>query len=96
MSLEKKVFTEKHFKGEFQHVEVNVVTCIMENGVEISRNNHRSTCLCGDDAKATELGIKSQTDVVWTTEVRDKYQLVMDDLNAQLEIEKQKAIEANK
>ncbi len=73
MALTKKTIVNKSFKGEFQHCEIETVTIVLEDGVEIGRSSHRETCMCGDDIKAVALGIKDTTDTVWTEKMKVAY-----------------------
>lgn len=73
MALTKHIILEKNFVGEFQHCELNTITIIKEDGIELSRSSHRGVCMCGDDDKALALGIKPLTDIVWTQPIRDSY-----------------------
>ncbi len=73
MALTKKIIMNRSFKGEYQHCEIETVTVILEDGKELSKSSHRETCICGDDVRATALGIDMLTNVVWTQQIRDDW-----------------------
>ncbi len=73
MAIVKETEVNKTFKGKFQHCEIETVTIVKEDGVEIGRSSHYETCMCGDDTKATALGIKDTTDTIWTQQMKDDW-----------------------
>tara|TARA_R100000935_G_C2830613_1_gene164806 strand:- start:44 stop:292 length:249 start_codon:yes stop_codon:yes gene_type:complete len=74
MSLEKKRIQDQiEIVGEFKTIQVRYADQIIEDGKVISKNYHRESISCGDEAKAIEHNVKGIADLYWTDELKKAY-----------------------
>lgn len=66
--------------GEYKQVFVLEVTKILEDGVEISSNNHRTSYLPSEDVSSLDPQIVAIANVAWTQGVKDAWQAHLDSI----------------
>ena len=75
MALEKQRVQDKvEIVKEWKHIQVRFSDNILEDGKVISHSYHRDIVLCGDYAKADELGVRAIADAVWTADMIAAYE----------------------
>ena len=74
MALTKEVFVDQiEVVGPYKIVQVRTVTAIKEDGVEVSRNNHRHVIVPGQDTSAEVADVQAICSTMHTQEVIDVY-----------------------
>jgi hypothetical protein len=75
MALEKQIKVDKiEIVGEFKAVQVRTATCIMDDGVEISRSYHRHVVTAGQDYSNETAEVQAICLAVHTDEVIAAYE----------------------
>jgi hypothetical protein len=75
MALTKERVQDKvEIVKEWKHIQVRFSDNILEDGNIISHSYHREMILCGDYAKADELGVRAIADAVWTADLISEYE----------------------
>jgi hypothetical protein len=75
MSITKQTTIEEiQVAGEYKQIFVLEVTRILEDGVEISKSNHRTSYLPSEDISLLDPQIVNIANVVWTQDVKDAWQ----------------------
>mgnify|MGYP005988818151 CR=1 FL=1 len=75
MAITKQTTIEEiQVAGEYKQIFVLEVTRILEDGVEISKSNHRTSYLPSEDISALDPQIVNIANVVWTQDVKDAWQ----------------------
>ena len=75
MSITKQTTIEEiQVAGEYKQIFVLEVTRILEDGVEISKSNHRTSYLPSEDVSLLDPQIVNIANVVWTQDVKDAWQ----------------------
>lgn len=75
MAITKQTTIEEiQVTGEYKQIFVLEVTRILEDGVEISKSNHRTSYLPSEDISSLDPQIVNIANVVWTQEVKDAWQ----------------------
>jgi|TARA_R110001592_G_C12731717_1_gene709963 hypothetical protein len=75
MAITKQTTIEEiQVAGEYKQIFVLEVTKILENGVEISKSNHRASYLPSEDVSSLDPQISDIANVVWTQAVKDAWQ----------------------
>lgn len=75
MALTKQTtIQEIQVAGEYKQIFVLEVTKILENGVEISKSNHRTSYLPSEDVSSLDPQISAIANVVWTQAIKDAWQ----------------------
>jgi len=81
MAITKQVSNEIiEVSGQYKIIGVKKVTKILEDGVEISSSNHRSTYSPDYDVALLDSDVADIANVVWTQEVKDSYQAYLNSL----------------
>lgn len=86
MAITKEIIVDKfEVVGDFKHIQVREVTVIKEDGVEISRSNHRKVLECGSldndknfvdtDISSEDASVKATADAIWTQAIKDAYKV---------------------
>jgi len=86
MAITKEIIVDKfEVVGDFKHIQVREVTVIKEDGVEISRSNHRKVLECGSldndknfvdtDVSSEDASVKATADAIWTQAIKDAYKV---------------------
>jgi len=68
--------------GEYKQIFVLEVTKILEDGVEISKSNHRTSYLPSEDVSSLDSQIVDIANVAWTQAIKDSYQTYLDSIPA--------------
>ena len=75
MAITKQTTIEEiQVAGEYKQIFVLEVTKILEDGVEISKSNHRTSYLPSEDVSSLDSQIADIANVVWTQAVKDAWQ----------------------
>ena len=75
MAITKQTTIEEiQVAGEYKQIFVLEVTRILEDGVEISKSNHRTSYLPSEDISLLDPQIVNIANVVWTQDVKDAWQ----------------------
>jgi|TARA_E500000318_G_C3491179_1_gene184421 hypothetical protein len=75
MAITKQTTIEEiQVAGEYKQIFVLEVTRILEDGVEISKSNHRTSYLPSEDVSSLDSQIVDIANVVWTQAVKDAWQ----------------------
>lgn len=75
MAITKQTTIEEiQVAGEYKQIFVLEVTKILEDGVEISKSNHRTSYLPSEDVSSLDSQIVGIANVVWTQDVKDAWQ----------------------
>ena len=75
MSLEKITKIDKiEIVGDYKILQVREVTVIKENGVELSSSYHRCSFTPSDDVSSQPDEIKNIANLLWTDELKQKYE----------------------
>lgn len=75
MAITKQTTIEEiQVAGEYKQIFVLEVTRILEDGVEISKSNHRTSYLPSEDVSSLDSQIVEIANVVWTQAVKDTWQ----------------------
>lgn len=75
MAITKQTTIEEiQVAGEYKQIFVLEVTKILEDGVEISKSNHRTSYLPSEDVSSLDSQIVDIANVVWTQAVKDAWQ----------------------
>ena len=75
MALEKQIKVDKiEVIGDFKVVQVRTATCIMDDGVEISRSFHRHVVTAGQDYSNETAEVQAICSAVHTDEVIAAYE----------------------
>ncbi len=75
MAITKQTTIEEiQVAGEYKQIFVLEVTRILEDGVEISKSNHRTSYLPNEDMSSLDPQIVNIANVVWTQDVKDAWQ----------------------
>ena len=75
MAITKQTTIEEiQVAGEYKQIFVLEVTRILEDGVEISKSNHRTSYLPNEDISSLDPQIVNIANVVWTQDVKDAWQ----------------------
>ena len=75
MAITKQTTIEEiQVAGEYKQIFVLEVTRILEDGVEISKSNHRTSYLPSEDVSLLDPQIVNIANVVWTQDVKDAWQ----------------------
>jgi|TARA_R100000278_G_scaffold15073_1_gene15592 hypothetical protein len=75
-----KTIEEIQVAGEYKQIFVLEVTKILEDGVEISRSNHRTSYLPNEDISSLDPEIVAIANVAWTQAVKDSWQAHLDSI----------------
>lgn len=74
MALTKETVIDKiEFVGPHRHMQLREATVIMEDGVEISRSNHRRVMEPDANTGQENAEIKRIAAAVWTQEIKDAH-----------------------
>lgn len=68
--------------GEYKIISVKKTTTILEDGVEISKNNHRTTHTPDTDVSTLDADVASIANVSWTDEIKTSFQTYIDSIPA--------------
>lgn len=73
--IEQSVIDLIEIVSEFKHIQVRTANNIVDDVTdEVKATEYsRDVVMCGDDTKATALGVDDISAVVWTVAVRDAY-----------------------
>ena len=75
MSLEKiKKIDKIEIVGDYKILQVREAIVVEENGVELSRSYHRCSFTPSDDISSQPNEIKNIANILWTDELKQKYQ----------------------
>tara|TARA_R100000278_G_scaffold109748_1_gene86820 strand:+ start:298 stop:558 length:261 start_codon:yes stop_codon:yes gene_type:complete len=81
MAITKQTTIEEiQVAGEYKQLFILEVTKILEDGVEISRSNHRTSYLPNEDISSLDPQIVAIADAAWTQEVKDAWQAHLDSI----------------
>ena len=75
-----KTIEEIQVAGEYKQLFVLEVTKILEDGIEISRSNHRTSYLPNEDISSLDSQIVAIANTAWTQEVKDAWQAHLDSM----------------
>ena len=75
-----KTIEEIQVAGEYKQLFVLEVTKILEDGVEISRSNHRTSYLPSEDISSLDPQVVAIANAAWTQEVKDDWQAHLDSM----------------
>tara|TARA_R100000951_G_scaffold100158_1_gene90845 strand:+ start:1118 stop:1378 length:261 start_codon:yes stop_codon:yes gene_type:complete len=81
MAITKQTTIEEiQVAGEYKQIFVLEVTKILEDGVEISSKNHRTSYLPSEDVSSLDPQIVAIANAAWTQEVKDAWQAHLDSI----------------
>ena len=81
MAITKQTTIEEiQVAGEYKQIFVLEVTKILEDGVEISSKNHRTSYLPSEDVSSLDPQIVAIANAAWTQEVKNAWQAHLDSI----------------
>lgn len=80
-----KSIEEIQVSGEYKQIFVLEVTTVLENGVEISKSNHRTSYLPSDLSTIVDQEVLDIANVVWTQAIKDSWQTYLDSIPSPVE-----------
>ncbi len=80
-----KTIEEIQVSGEYKQIFVLEVTKVLEDGVEISKSNHRTSYLPSEDISLLDPQIVAIANAAWTQEVKDAWQSHLDSIPSPVE-----------
>jgi len=86
MAITKQTTIEEiQVAGEYKQLFILEVTKILEDGVEISRSNHRTSYLPNEDISLLDPEIVAIANAAWTQEVKDAWQAHLNSMPSPVE-----------
>ncbi len=80
MALTKETVEDKiEIVGDYKIIQVRTATIVKDDGVEISRSNHRHSVTPGQDVSGESAEVQALASVVHTQEVVDAYNQMLAD-----------------
>lgn len=74
MALVKEIVIDKiELVGEHRHMQIREATVIKEDGVELSRSNHRRVLSPDADVSGENAELQAISGAVWTQDIKDAY-----------------------
>ena len=77
MALTKETEYQYEIVTEYKHIQILEMTVVKEDGVELSRSNHRKSITCLEDISNESQEVQDLANLLWTEEIKTAYEAMI-------------------